>query len=78
MQQIVDFFAQHGEWIFGGGGVVAVIFAIMRFMSAKQAAPSPHVGGNQSIRAEGPIGRFMRRITLRGNFQRTFAPSCCF
>ena len=33
---------------------------------------------NEPCRAIDPIGRFVRRITLRGNFPRTFALWCCF
>ena len=32
----------------------------------------------EKARVIGPIGRFVRRITLKVNFQRTFAPCCCF
>ena len=31
----------------------------------------------QIVGAIGPIGRFVRRITLRRNFQRTFMVDCC-
>lgn len=52
MQQIIDFFEQNGDWIFGGGGAVAALLAILRWRGSKKDSQTPQEGNDQSIHAD--------------------------
>lgn len=59
----------------GWGQVLqALVITMMVIVVDKGVDLLPEITGQ----VVGPIGRFVRRITLRGNFQRTLVPSCCF
>lgn len=49
MHLILDFVSANGKWIFGSGGVVAVVFALLRWLGGRKAASVPSTQGEISI-----------------------------
>ena len=52
MQPILDFVSANGKWIFGSGGAVAVVFALMRWFGGGKSGAAPTTQGNIRIDAD--------------------------